>query len=281
MDPVQIALLLGIGLAAGFVAGLLGIGGGLIFGPVLLFYFGAVGVGEAVISKLTAGSSLFCTLTVGLASAWYRWRAGSFLPQVAWRVGACAAVAIVLTTQLITTQPWYDQAVLQVVLGVLLVVVAARMVSGASGKAEPNDETSPAKRKHRSWLRLAGIGTGAGIISPAAGVGGGIVLVPAYHRLLRLPMERASGTSSGTIVLISLVGVASYAASGWGEPVSPPTAVGYVDAGRAALLAGPSILGARAGVWASQYARDAALRWTFAVFALGVAGRLLYGALFS
>ena len=277
MDPTHIALLAGIGLVVGFVAGLLGIGGGILFGPVLLFYFGAVGIGEAAISKLTAGSSLFCTFVVGLASAWYRHRAGSLLPHVAWRVGLCAAVAVVLTTQFVTTQPWYDRTVFQVVLGTLLVVVAARMVRGGGGaRSSATDETG---RRHRSWPHLAGTGLGAGIISPAAGVGGGVVLVPAYHRLLRLPMERASGTSSGTIVLISLVGIASYAASGWGEPDLPSTAVGYVDVGRAALLAGPSILGARAGVRASRHVQNRLLRWGFAVFALVVAGKMLYDAL--
>jgi uncharacterized membrane protein YfcA len=279
MDPVQIALLLGIGLAAGFVAGLLGIGGGLIFGPVLLFYFGAAGIGGTVISKLTAGSSLFCTLVVGASSAFYRWRAGSLLPRVAWRVGLCAAVAVVLTTQLVTTQPWYDETVFQVVLGVLLVGVTARMVIGGSEANGLGGHAAPAGSARRAWPRLAGIGTGAGIISPAAGVGGGVVLVPAYHRLLRLPMERASGTSSGTVMLISLVGIASYAASGWGVPGRPATAVGYVDFARAALLAGPSILGARFGVRASGNVPDWVLRWTFAAFALVVAARLLYGAL--
>jgi uncharacterized membrane protein YfcA len=276
MDPAQMALLAGVGLAAGAVAGLLGIGGGLIFGPVLLFYFGAAGIGEAVISKLTAGSSLFCTLVVGAASAWYRWRDGSLLPQVAWRVGLCAAVAVVLTTQFITTQPWYDQTVFQVVLGTLLVVVAARMATG--GRAGDSGDASLGRERH-SWPFLAGTGMGAGIISPAAGVGGGVVLVPAYHRLLRFPMERASGTSSGTIILISLVGIASYAASGWGAPGRPATAVGYVDFARAALLAGPSILGARLGVRASRHVPARGLRWTFATFAGVVAARLLYGAL--
>jgi hypothetical protein len=79
VDPTQIVLLAGMGLAAGFVAGLLGLGGGLIFGPVLLFFFGSLGVGETEISKLTAGSSLFCTLTVTSASAYFRHRTGNLL----------------------------------------------------------------------------------------------------------------------------------------------------------------------------------------------------------
>lgn len=281
MDPAQIVLLVGLGLAVGGVAGLLGIGGGSLFGPLLLFYFSAIGVGDAAIAKLTVGSSLFCTFVVGSASAYYRYRAGSILPRVSWCVGACAAVAIVATTQLVTTQPWYDRTLFQIVLGTLLAVVGARMAwsgsSDAVGEASPNENAAPASGgPPYSWPLLAGVGTGAGIISPAAGVGGGVVLVPAYHRLLRLPINRASGTSSGTIVLISLVGVVSYAVSGWGASGLPGATVGYVDVVRATLLAGPSILGARGGVWAAHRVPDRLLRWGFATYALVVAGSMFY-----
>jgi uncharacterized membrane protein YfcA len=281
MDPAQIILLVGLGLGAGVVAGLLGIGGGSLFGPLLLFYFSAVGVGDAAISKLTVGSSLFCTFVVGAASAYYRYRAGDLLPRVAWRVSACAAVAIVLTTQFVTTQPWYNRTVFQIVLGTLLAVVGMRMVWGGSSDAAaedpPREEASSKQSDARyAWPLLGSIGVGAGVISPAAGVGGGVVLVPTYHRLLNLSINRASGTSSGTIILISLVGVVSYAVSGWGASGLPGTAVGYVDVVRAALLAGPSILGARGGVWAARRVPDRALRWGFALYALSVAGSMFY-----
>jgi uncharacterized membrane protein YfcA len=283
MAPPQILLLVGLGLAAGVVAGLLGIGGGSLFGPLLLFYFSTVGVGNAAISKLTVGSSLLCTFVVGSASAYYRYCAGELLPRVVWRTGACAAVAVVAATQLVTTQPWYNRTVFQIVLGTLLVIVGARMVRGDASSSALGEEASPGEKAASGkdddrypWPLLAGVGTGAGIISPAAGVGGGVVLVPAYHRLLGLPINRASGTSSGTIILISLVGVVSYAASGWGASGLPGTAVGYVDVVRAALLAGPSILGARLGVWAAGHIPDRTLRWAFVTYALSVAGGMFY-----
>ena len=278
MDPLQIVLLVCMGLAAGFVAGLIGLGGGVIFAPVLLFYFQqAAGIDAAVVSKLTAGSSLFCTFVAALASAWYQYRTGALLPRVAWRVGLFSAGGVLLTTRFVTTQPWYDTQVFQGVFGVLLLAVAGRMLMSAQRRRTP--EMPEQQKRRRTWPLLAATGTGAGAIASAAGVGGGIVLVPAYRRLLRLPMERAVGTSSGTIVLISLVGVVSYVVSGWNAIGLPATALGYVDLGHAALLAGPAVLSARAGVWVSHYVRTQVLRWGFATVALLLAGRLLYGAL--
>lgn len=280
MDPTQIVLLISMGLAAGFIAGLIGLGGGVIFAPVLLFYFQhAAGVDAVTVSKLTAGSSLFCTFIAALASAWYQYGEGSMLPKVAWRVGLCSAGAVLLTTRFVTSQAWYDATAFQMVFGVLLIVVVVRMLSGKR-RVQPS-QTRNGKKRRRRWPLLAGTGAGAGAIASAAGVGGGVVLVPAYNRILRLPMERAVGTSSATIVIISLAGVLSYAFSGWGVAGLPPTAVGYVDFGHAALLAGPAVFSARAGVWAAHRIRTQVLRWSFAGVALLVAARMLYGALLT
>ena len=107
----------------------------------------------------------------------------------------------------------------------------------------------------------------------------GIVLVPAYHRLLHLPIHRAVGTSSATIVLISAAGMASYAALGWRADV-PATALGYVDA-RALLLALPALGTARLGVWTAHRLPTRPLRLLFAALAAFVALRMLYGALLA
>ena len=279
MDPAHVLLLLGMGLAAGFVAGLIGLGGGVIFAPVLLLYFqNAAGVDAVAVSKLTAGSSLFCTLIAALSSAWHQYREGAVLPAVAWRVGLFSALAVLATTHFVTTQSWYDAEVFRVVFGILLIVVVVRM-AGPTKSAESDDAPSGWKPRQRRGPLLAGTGMGAGAIASAAGVGGGVVLVPAYHRFLRLPMERAVGTSSATIVIISLVGVASYMASGWGVAGLPPTATGYVDVGHAALLAGPAVLSAKAGVWTAHYIRTQALRWSFAAVALLVAAQMFYDVL--
>ncbi|GIV57907.1 MAG: anion permease [Rhodothermaceae bacterium] len=226
-----------------------------------------------MLAPLTIGTSLLCTLVVGASSAWFHHRRGAVDGRVALAAGAASAAAVVAMTRLVTTRPWYDATVFQVVFGLLLLATVARMVrgrrSGIDGKAPPG---------RPSWAVLAGTGAAAGIVATAAGVGGGIVLVPAYHRLLHLPMHRAVGTSSATIVLIAVVGVLSYATAGGGAPV-PATALGYVDAGRAMLLAVPALVAARLGVWTAHRIDTRALRLSFAVLAAFVALRLLYGAL--
>lgn len=271
-------LLLGAGLVAGFIAGLIGVGGGVIFAPVLFFYYQAIGVAPEILAPLTIGSSLFCTLLAALASAATQYQKKAVVTRIAVAVGLSSAVVVFLMTQFVTTQPWYDGTVFQVVFSIVLLSVVGRMLfkrgeSETSGDA--NDQTPVSA--DQSWLALGGAGTIAGAVSSAAGVGGGVVLVPAYIQFMGLPMRLASGTSSATIVLISSVGVIVYALQGLGE-TAMFGAVGYVDAVRALLLAVPSLFTANIGVHVAHRINQRALRLSFAGIAAVVAIRLLYGA---
>ncbi|NBB86026.1 MAG: TSUP family transporter [Bacteroidetes bacterium] len=274
---LDLLLLLLAGLAAGFVAGLVGVGGGIIFAPVLFFYFQAAGVSAAVLTPLTLGSSLLCTLLVALASAYFQHRRGAVLVRLMVIVGLCSALAVYLTTGFVTTQPWYTPEVFQVIFSVVLLTVVARMLLKHSGETS-SDAPPPASAdaSQHSMAALFGTGTVAGAVSAAVGVGGGVVLVPAYNSFLRIPIHKAVGTSSATIVLISLAGVLTYSLRGLAADV-PATALGYVDA-RALLLCLPALLTARWGVQAAHAVNVRALQAAFGLVAVLVAGRLLWGA---
>ena len=274
MDLLTIAILVAAGAVGGFVAGLIGVGGGIIFGPVLFYTLRAVGIEDPVLTPLVLGSSLFCTLVAALVSARAQWLRGAIRPRVAGIGGGFAALAVVAMTTFVTTQPWYDARAFQLVLGLLLVFVAVRMLL-AKKNAEPL-----AASERAGLAPLAVTGAAAGAVAAAAGVGGGVVMVPAYHRLLRLPMLAASGTSTATIVLISATGVATYALRGLSADV-PGLALGYVHLGYALPLVIPVLLTARLGVSAAHRLPVVAVRRAFAAFALLVAGNLLWEALLA
>ncbi len=278
MELTHLPLLIGAGLAAGFVAGLIGVGGGIIFAPVLFFYYQSIGVASEIIAPLTIGSSLFCTLLAAIASAWTQYGRQSVVTRIAVTVGLFSALAVFLMTRFVTTRTWYDGTVFQVVFSIVLLSVVGRMVFRRGDRPESGGggiRIQVATR--RSRLGLAGAGTVAGAVSAAAGVGGGIVLVPAYSQLMGMPMRIASGTSSATIVLIALVGIINYALLGLGE-TDVYGAVGYVDPVRALLLAVPSLFTANLGVRLAHRIDQRALRLSFAAIAAVVAVRLLYDA---
>jgi hypothetical protein len=273
MDPIHILILAAAGLAAGFVAGLIGVGGGVIFAPVLFFHYQALGVSSSEIAPLTIGSSLFCTLIAAVISARAQYGRKAVVTRVALSVGAFSALAVYLMTRFVTTQPWYDGTVFQIVFSLILLVLVTRMV------VRPRQDAIEGAQDARrfGWPALAGTGTVAGAVASAAGVGGGVVLVPAYTHFFRFPIHVATGTSSATIVLIALVGVVNYVWLGQGADV-PELAIGYVDAVRALTLALPATLTAHLGVWTAHRINRRALRLTFAALAGLVAVRLLWNA---
>ncbi len=275
MEFLHLLILLGAGLAAGFVAGLIGVGGGIIFAPVLFFHYQAIGVPADVIAPLTIGSSLFCTLLAAIASAWTQYSKDAVVTRVALTVGLFSAFAVYLTTRFVTTRPWYDGDTFQVVFSLVLLSVVARMVVRRSA---PGGRVVESAHVDHPWPILAGAGTIAGAVSAAAGVGGGVVLVPTYSHFMRMPIRVATGTSSATIVIISVVGVTNYVVLGWGD-TDLYGAVGYVDILRGLVFAVPSLLTAHLGVHLAHRINQRALRMSFAGIASLVAVRLLVDAL--
>ena len=273
MDIVHLMLLVAAGLGGGFVAGLFGVGGGIIFAPVLFFYYQQTGVPPDVLAPLTIGSSLFCTMITAAVSAWAQYGEQAVITRVAVVVGVFSAAVVLAMTRWVTTQSWYDGEAFQIVFSMVLLALTVRMAV--------RFESGPAKnafkpRRLRTGV-LAGTGAAAGAIASAAGVGGGVVLVPAYHHFLRLPMHIATGTSSASIVFISLTGTLIYAWLGQ-EANTPEHTLGYVDALRGLCLAAPAALTARLGVRTAHRLNQRMLQLLFAALAAIVALHLLWDA---
>jgi uncharacterized membrane protein YfcA len=268
-----VLLLLVAGAVGGFIAGLVGVGGGIIFGPVLFFTYQAAGIEDPTLTPLTLGTSLLCTFAASASGTVSQWKAGAIDQQTALAVGGLAAVAVVLAGRLVATQPWYDKEAFQLVLAAVLVAVVIRMVTKGGG---PDTLSTTSARRRPGRLGLTG--AAAGVLSALAGVGGGVVLVPALNGLVRLPLKVAAGTSTAAITIITAVGVATYATLGWGEP-APPGSLGYVDWRGALALALPAVVTARVGVSTAHRIDVRYVRYSFSAFAAVVAARLLWNAL--
>jgi uncharacterized membrane protein YfcA len=108
-------------------------------------------------------------------------------------------------------------------------------------------------------MRLAAIGTAAGFFSGLFGVGGGTVIVPLLILWLAFDERVATGTSLVAIVLTASIGAAIQAA------------YGNVDAGQAALIGGPALVGVLAGTALQQRIGGRAISALFGLFLAGIA----------
>ncbi|MDN3523212.1 sulfite exporter TauE/SafE family protein [Halomonas ramblicola] len=206
---------LALGAVAGTMAGLFGVGGGLIIVPALVFVFGLQGVAPEVTMHLAVGTSLATIVITGASSAWGHYRRGSIhrqwflalLPGLLLGAIAGVFVAGALSGGLLGT-----------LFGIFVLLMAARL---ALGRGPRPGSQAPG----RSVMALAGAVIGG--VSALFGIGGGTLCVPWLIRC-GATLTRAVGTSSACGVPIALFGAATFIVVGWGHPLLPAGTSGFV-----------------------------------------------------
>ncbi len=233
-----IALLILLGSLAGFLAGLLGIGGGIILVPLFLWVFHTAGVNPEVIVHLAFGTSLAIILPTAVSSTLgHRKRGNVDWHQVLFlSIGAAAGAVAGASAAAVLSGVW-----LKVAFGGMQILVALKMYLFRPHLPPERDSAVP-----RYALLLVGLTGGA--FSAFFGVGGGIIAVPLMVIVLQLPIHLAVGNSSALIVVSAFTGALSYTMHGLNNPGLPPFSLGYVNVLVAFLVAPFTIILARLGV---------------------------------
>lgn len=264
-------ILLLIGIFGGLLAGLLGVGGGLIFTPVLFFLFDG-NVEQPVI--WTIATSLLCTFFAALGSTRKHYVMNNLFPAESLKV----ALFGVIGTQfgkMITLSSWYSRTHFIVLFSTILIYSAFTFLKGKDrGKAE-----TPYFRNETinvGWLAAFIAGGTGGLLATLAGVGGGIIMVPVMVLIFGIHFRKAVSVSSFVIVFISLSAWIIYSLE---NPISLGISnftLGFVDFGTALPLIFGALIGSGTGVWLTGKIQKRKLELIFAGLALVIAIRLLY-----
>ena len=187
-DPSQILLLLGGGLAAGSLGGLLGIGGGIILIPILRF---AVGVNPAMAAGICMVAVFFTTLGGGLrhySLGHIHFR--SILPIVL--SGAAASALFSLMFHWLAQRgEWIDLG-----MGIVFSLISLRMLSEGLGRGSKNGAPPLMDRQLTgSVASKVSIGAVGGLLPGLLGIGTGGILVPAFKFILKAPIKTAMAAS--------------------------------------------------------------------------------------
>ncbi|MDR3039073.1 MAG: sulfite exporter TauE/SafE family protein [Candidatus Adiutrix sp.] len=262
---LTLSLYLVCGAAAGFLAGLLGLGGGLVVVPLLQVIFSTGGaVPEELSLHLAVGTSLSCIMFTAVASARAHARRGAVL----WPLVRGIAPAIALGTLLGSAAAAALSAVgLKIFFVCFLVVVAVQMLG---------DFYPPVRGDGRPGRAiLAGAGLVIGGVSSLVGLGGGTLSVP-FLRWCGVDMRQAVGTSAAIGWAIAAAGSLGFAAHGWGVPGLPPYCLGYISLPATLGVAAASIFFAPLGARLSHALPVSTLRKCFAIILCAVAARLAW-----
>ena len=223
------------GIFAGILAGLFGIGGGLLFTPILFMVFTSTGLENP--TPWAIATALFCTFTASISSSIQQRNERNFHWREGVLVGLLGSFGVYFG-RIIVTSSFYTEDVFVSFFSILLVIVAILFY-----RRSRSDLTMQVTNNSFGVPRAGFAGVFGGIIAALAGVGGGIVLVPIMNLVYKLKLSKAVSISSLAIVLISLSGWLQYALlSGTHQGLTAYT-LGYVDFGSGL----PLIIGAFGG----------------------------------
>jgi uncharacterized membrane protein YfcA len=251
-----------VGAVSGVLAGLLGIGGGLVIVPMLVFCFSLQQIPHELTMHLALGTSMASIIFTSVSS----FRAHHKRGAVHWIVVRRIVLGIFLGTFLgscLAARMSTD--FLKGLFVVFLYYVATQMLMNR--KPEPS-------RQLPGRLGMFGVGNVIGSFSSLVGIGGGTLSVP-FMTWCNIPVHEAIGTSAAIGFPIAIAGTLGYIYNGLHAADLPAYAVGYVYLPALAGLIVTSVLTAPLGVRLAHSLPVARLKRIFAILLLIVATRML------
>ncbi|MBV1905269.1 MAG: sulfite exporter TauE/SafE family protein [Pseudomonadales bacterium] len=260
-----------IGACAGFLGGLLGIGGGVIIVPALIFLFTHQNIpeisGMAVVLSAVA-TSLSTIIFTSAAAAYAQFKAGFIIWSVVRKWTVFLVLGGLASSHIASSM---SELVLRLLIGFFLLLVSIVMLSRWS---PPSDHVLP------GWTLASVVATTSGIISGIAGIGGGNVVVPTLV-YFNVPPHRATATASTLGLPIALAGTVGYVFSGWDVNNAHTSMLGYVYWPALLVIVITSVLTAPLGVKVAHKVAQEKLRRYFGFLLIIVSTRMLFSAIIN
>ncbi len=255
MESLWLTLLLylALGAFAGVMAGLLGVGGGLIIVPVLAWIFRGQQITETVIMHLAIGTSLATIVITSISSVRAHHGRGAVLWPVFWRLTPGIVLGAWLGAVVANALP---SIVLGKVFAVFVLAMAAQMGFGAKPAPHRDLPSRP------GMLAAGGV---IGAVSAIVGIGGGSLTVP-FLTWCNTSIRQAVATSAACGLPIALAGALGFIVTGWSNPDLPAWSLGYVYGPALIGIAIVSMLSAPLGARLAHTLPTETLKKVFAVF---------------
>jgi uncharacterized membrane protein YfcA len=264
LEPLLVAELVALGLCTGFLAGLLGIGGGMIMVPFITVILSGRGVAPDLSIKMAIATSMATIIFTSISSV----RAHHQRGAVRWDIVKRLAPGIVLGAALASL------GVFALLKGSWLALVFAAFVSFSATQMLMDKKPKPTRTLPGTAGQI-GAGTTIGFLSGLVGAGGGFVSVP-FMTWCNVAIHNAVATSAALGFPIALANALGYIVSGQGVAGLPAGSLGYVFLPALLVIAIASVLMAPLGVRAAHALPVKSLKRVFAGLLYMLAAYMLY-----
>jgi uncharacterized membrane protein YfcA len=256
--------LLALGLAAGFLAGLLGIGGGMLLVPFLTFILSQRGVEPGMAVKMAIATSMATIMFTSLSSVRAHHKRGA----VRWDLVKGLAPGILAGGLLA------GAGLFALLKGAWLALVFGAFVSFSGWQMLRNKRPAPSRQMPGAAGQF-GAGSGIGLLSGLVGAGGGFVSVP-FMVWCNVPVHLAVATSAALGFPIAVANTLGYVVGGWGMAPALPGAFGYLYLPALALIAAASVTMAPLGARTAHAMDVSQLKKAFATLLFALAAYMLW-----
>jgi hypothetical protein len=243
------------GLLAGLLAGLMGIGGGIVIIPVLYVAFGTLGVSDVYLMHTTLGTTLAIVFFTGFLSSRSHYKRGSVWVSLVRRWALWIVVGSVLGSLL---APYIKNQALVMLFAILAFLMGLKFILSIKLASEPHDEAS---EPPRGGLHIILIG----MFSSLMGIGGATFTVPLMTHY-GVNIIKAVGSAATLGVFISFSATIGYMWSGFSIAGLPPFSIGFVNLLAVAVIAPLSMAMAPVGVMVAHKIPRRALSIIFGCF---------------
>ncbi len=213
-----IILLLVGGCFGGLMAGLLGVGGGIILTPIQYYLLEAYGVDPSVAMPVSFATSLAVIFVTMLRSTKKHYDNGMVVTTFLYYIMFLGFIGAIIGAFISTH---VDVSLLKLLFGIMCFVAVINMILI---KYPDNDDNISNSKVAHAMLGLIG-----GLLCGLLGVGGGIIMIPILTIVLKYPTHKAIGTSSASIIATSLGGMLAYIVLGLNVANLPAFSIGYIN----------------------------------------------------
>lgn len=261
---MTLLIYLATGAIAGLLAGLFGVGGGMILVPALALVLPTQGIPAASVMQVAIATSLAVISASSISSAISHHRHGG----VQWPVFRLLVPGLMAGALLgAGIAHFLPSDVLRRIVGVCALLVAMKIF--LSGQPD-------ASRHLPGKLGLLGVGSGIGALSALIGIGGGSLTVP-FLSWCSVDIRKAVGTSAACGMPIAWAGMAGFIIIGWGVPGLPAWQLGYVSLAGFVGIAVTSVALAPLGAKLAHHLPQLWLKRAFGLLLLGIGLHMLWG----
>ena len=267
IEPLLFIELAALGLATGFLAGLLGIGGGMIMVPFITLIMGQRGVAPDLAVKIAIATSMATIVFTSISSVRAHHKRGA----VRWRLVGGLAPGIVAGSLV------GSLGVFALLKGSALAIVFALFVGFSATQMFLDRKPAPTRQMPGTAGQFAA-GGGIGFLSGLVGAGGGFISVP-FMTWCNVPIHNAVATSAALGFPIAVANVAGYVIGGRGVAGLPAGSAGYIWLPALVVIASCSVFTAPLGAKAAHSLPVAKLKRVFASVLYLLAAYMLYKGL--